>query len=121
LVLPAFTKTASTPMFELQSNEPGVPLLEFWKFVIVTLSVPSPNVPLPGGSTFNSVQPALKSPQVGLPELIGVGVTDAAWTLGAKAESASIAAADSQPAVRRSPPRRRAEVDRAVIGRVPKL
>ena len=41
--------------------------------------------------------------------------------VGANAESTSIAAAESQPAVRRSPPRRRAETDRAFMVRVPEL
>ena len=78
-------------MFELQSKLPGVPEFESWKFEIVTSSVPSVNVPLPTWppSTLSWVQLALKSAQVGLPSLTGVGVTDAALT--APAVPASIA------------------------------
>src|SRR5687768_3733121 len=93
-------------MFELQSKEPGVPELEFAKLVMVTVSVPSVNCPLPGGSTFSCVHDALKSPQVGLPSLIGVGVTLAARV--------GIANAASRPSVASSPTSVRM-LDRALV------
>ena len=43
--------TASTPMFEFQSK-----VLSFCVLVIVTLSVPSVNVPFAFGSTLSSIQ-----------------------------------------------------------------
>jgi hypothetical protein len=52
---------------------------------------------------------------------VGVIGSAAKAVLGANAESASIAAADSQPAVRRSPPRWRAWVDEAFMFRIPEL
>src|SRR5688572_417255 len=78
LSLPALTRTASTPMFDVQLKLPGVPLDDWTKLEIVTVRVPSLTWLLPGGSDFSSVQ-APKSPQVGLLSLeIGVGVTLAA-------------------------------------------
>jgi hypothetical protein len=120
LSLPAFTKTASTPMLELQSKLPGVPLSEATKLLIVNDRVPSVVVPFLRSAPwiFSSSQVALlssaKSAQVGLPVLMGVGVTDAAKADGANAETASIAAADIQPAVRTMPPPRR-EVEARVF------
>src|SRR5688572_12678269 len=81
LSLPAFTKTASIPNVELQ--------LKLAEENDETVIDPNPGtliVSLPGGSLLTSSQgwPPPKTPskssQVGLPSLIGIGVTDAANT-----------------------------------------
>jgi hypothetical protein len=84
---PDFTYTASTPMFDVQSNVFGV------RFVIVTDSVPSECRPDAGGSTFSSVQSApvgSKKLHV-LLEAPGtcVGATPDACAAGDPAEAAS--------------------------------